>query len=248
MGAATLAIEKARKSKLLPRDQADRQEAAVLLGQAKDALRESLPKKALEYAEKAKKFAPDWLPASLVLAEAQIVLGYERAALRTIERAWSREPHPQLVPLVQWAARPAKAIESYQRLEKLTRGSRAHPASLMALADAALKADLWGEARRLLMLMIGKGFATQTTYQMLAHLERREKGSETLAASWLAKAVIAPPDPQWLCASCGAAHKDWQATCESCGAFNRLVWDVAGKSRGQPIDASTGAELLGYWG
>ncbi len=241
------AVDKARKAKALPRPQADFSAAALLLAEAKDFLRQSEPRKALELAEKARKLAPSWLPSALILAEAQIAAGHERAALRTVERAWNQVPNPQLIPLAQWAARSSKTIDAYRLVEKMTRSSREDTASLMALAEAALKADLWGEARRFLMLLVSKGQASQMTYQLLARLERREKGNETLASSWLAKAIVAPPDPQWLCASCGAAHEYWQPACESCGAFNQLLWGVPGKGR-----AKTGGEeplsLSGYFG
>ncbi len=228
---AEAAMEKARKAKALPREKADHQIAALLLAEAKAFLRESETRKALERAERARKLAPRWLPAFLILAEAQIADGHERAALRTVERAWGEQPHPQLVPLAQWASRSSKAIEGYKQIEKMTRRTRDNPVSLTVLAEAALKADLWGEARRFLMSVIGKGGATQMTYQLLARLERREKGDETAAAAWLAKAMTASPDRQWLCSSCGAAHDYWETICESCGAFDRLEWEIPGKGR-----------------
>lgn len=241
------ALAKARKGKALPPRQADRHEAALLLATAKAALRDSNGAKALESAEKARKLAPDWLPAALVLAEAQIVTKHERAALRTIERAWGQSPHPQLIPLLQWAAHANKPIDGYKQVERLTRNAKDSPVSLMALAEAALKADLWGEARRYLLSLVGKGEATQLTYQMLARLERREKNNEAAATNWLAKAITAQPDPQWLCAACGAAHEYWTATCDSCDAFNRLTWNAPGKSRGGVIGAAK-TEMLDYLG
>jgi len=241
------ALALARKGKALPPRQADRHEAALLLANAKVALRDSHVQKALELAEKARKLAPDWVPAALVLAEAQIVSKHERAALRLIERAWAQAPHPQLIPMLQWATHATKPIESFKHVEKLTRNSRESAVSLMALADTALKADLWGEARRFLMSLVSKGEATQLAYQMLARLERRETSNESAASNWLAKAITAPPDPQWLCAACGAAHEYWGATCDSCGAFNRLTWNVPGKSRGGFMGAAK-TEMLDYLG
>lgn len=244
-GLAAEALAKARKEKALPAPQADRQEAALLLARAKTALRDNGPKEALVFAERARKLAPDWTPAAIILAEAQIVAKHERAALRTIERAWEQETHPQLVPLALWAAGSPKPIEAYKQIKKLTRHTRDKPGSLMALGEAALKAGLWGEARHYLMAVVSKGSANQFSYQLLARLERLETGQEVLASPWLLKAVSSPPEPRWLCASCGAAHEDWQATCSFCGAFNHLSWDVPGQRRHDTSQAAK-AEVLDY--
>ena len=228
---ASTALEKARKGKALPSTLANRQEAALLLADAKVALRDSLPQRALELAEKARKLMPDWLPAVLVLAEAQIVTDHARTAIKTISRAWERMPNPQLQPLACWALQDEKPLEKFKGIEKMTRANRDHPSSLMALAEAALKADLWGEARRYLTVLVNRGEATQMTYQMLARVEQRERKDDKAASQWIARAVSAPHDPQWLCTSCGAAHNDWEASCSSCGAFNKMEWGTPGKGR-----------------
>lgn len=242
--AAEAALGKARKSRVLKGPVADRAEAAVLLAHAKSALREDNPRLALDLAEKARRSAPDWVPAALILAEAQIKTDHSRAALRTVEKAWRKAPHPQLMPLALWAQGATKSIEAYKLVDRITRDNKSAFASQMALADAALKADLWGEARRYLVGIVNRGEATQLTYQMLARLDRRENANEKAAAGWLARAVTAPPDAQWLCTTCGAAHEYWEASCNLCGAFNRMEWAVPGKSRASS-SAVSGA-LLGY--
>jgi HemY protein len=237
---ASLSLEKARKGKALQPALANRHEAALLLADAKTALRDSSPQRALELAEKARKLRPDWLPALLVLAEAQIVTGHTRTALKTVFRAWETAPHPQLLPLAYWAMQDEKPIEKFKGIEKMTRKNKEHFVSLMALADAALKADLWGEARRYLMVLVNGGHAMQSTYQMLARLEQRERKNETAAAQWIARAIAAPSDPQWVCSACGAAHPYWEASCLSCGSFNRMEWARLGIGReGQSIKQPT---------
>lgn len=240
---ASGSLAKARKGKVLPAPLANRQEAAVLLAEAKVALRDSAPKQALECAEKARKLMPDWAPVALILVEALIVTGHQRTALRTIERAWTVTQNPQLLPLACWALQDTKPIDKYKFIERVTRSTRDTTASLMALADAALKASLWGEARRFLMALVNRGEATQSTYQQLARLEQRERSDERTAALWTARAVLALPDAQWLCQSCGAAHQDWDAACPTCGAFNRMAWGTVGKGH-QRSFATTQSMML----
>lgn len=232
-------LASARKDRVVSLPLAAVQEAALLLAEAKLALRDSSPQQALELAEKARKIRPEWAPASLILAEAQIVTGHQKAALRTIERAWATTQNPQLLPLVCWAMEAEKPIARYKFIERMVRPTRELLPSLMALADAAFKASLWGETRRFLMALVNRGDATQQTYQMLARLEQRERQDDRTAAMWISRALHAPADAQWLCAACGAAHHDWDASCPSCGAFNRMEWGTPGKGRQRPALAAT---------
>ncbi len=243
-GAAQGSLEKARKGKALPALVADEQQAALLLAEAKNALRESLPKKALKFAEKAKRLRPDWLPVMLILAEAQIVAGQARTALRGLERAWERKPNGQLVPLVLWAAGAQKPMDAVKVVERLTRHTRETVESRRAMAEVALKADLWGEARRHLMALVGQGRATAQTYQTLARLEQKEKNDEKAAAAWLAKAISAPAEARWQCAACGEIHETWEATCSHCEAFNRLEWGMAGQARASGRSRPLALEFL----
>jgi len=225
---ATLSLAKARKGKALPVCDADRHEAVLLLADAKNALRESQPRKALDLAERAKRLRPDWTPAAMTLAEAMIVTGHTRAALRLLDRAWRTRPHPHLLPLILWAIGSLKPLEAYKIVEKLTRATREAFESRMALAEAALKADLWGEARRHLLTLEAQGRATALAYQALARLEQRENGDDRAAAVWLAKAARAKADALWRCESCGQPHETWEAVCAHCGAFGAVEWGVAG--------------------
>jgi len=242
---AAESLQKARKGKVLAPVLANRHEAALLLADAKAALRDASPMKALELAEKARKLMPDWTPCALILAETQIVTKHERHALRTIEKAWEKAPNPQLVPLLHWAMQDGGTLTHYKQIDRMTRNTRESPYSLLALAEAALKADLWGEARRHLMLLVTRGDATQTAYQMLARLEQRESRNEKAATQWLAKAVTAPPDAMWLCTACGAAHEYWEASCRACNSFNSMEWGVPGKGHSLSASASS-KNMLDY--
>ena len=133
-------------------------------------------------------------------------------------------------------------LAHYKYVERMTRGAQDLLASRHALAEAALKADLWGEARRHLMALVNRAEATQMTYQMLARLELRELRNEKAASNWTAKAVMAPPDAMWLCTACGAAHEYWEATCKRCGGFNVMEWGVPGK--GHQLTSKSAPQIM----
>jgi HemY protein len=123
-------------------------------------------------------------------------------------------------------------LDAFKQTERLCRNNESAPESRLALAEAALAADIWGEARRNLIACVEDRGATQGVFKMLARLERRERRDEHAATAWLMKASEAAPDPAWLCRVCGGAHENWQPICKPCGSFDSLEWQSAGKSRG----------------
>ena len=227
---AEQALGTAVSARLMDSEAGRRTRAALRIAASRAAAAGGNKDAALRAAEQATRQAPDWLPAVINLAEALAAAEHNRAAIRTIERAWKQQPHPQLAQILR--LQTTNPLDAFKQTERLCRSNDSAPESRIALAEAALAADIWGEARRNLTASVTEGSATQSTYKMLARLERRERGDERAAAAWLTKAAEAPRDPEWLCHSCGGAHAEWQPTCASCGAFNSLGWQSAGKSRG----------------
>jgi HemY protein len=224
------ALEHVAATRLMDPARTKRHQAAVLIAAAEDDVRQGQNDKALPAAERAARLAPNWLPAVLGLARQQIGAGHRRAAHRTIERAWARTPHPQLAALYRLAGN-GDPIASYREIERLCREHTELAASRLILAEAALEADIWGEARRHLLALAGRNEATKSVYRMLARLERRESGNEQAALQWLTQAIDAPPDPLWLCHNCGGGQDEWHALCRHCGAFDTLDWETPGQSR-----------------
>ena len=115
-------------------------------------------------------------------------------------------------------------VDAYRRIEHLCRGNEDATASRLALAEAALAADIWGEARRHLIALISRDRATASAYRLMARLERRESGDDQAAIAWMAKITAATPDPLWTCRACGAAQEEWQPACRHCSTFAALEW------------------------
>ena len=221
-GEAESALAHATAARLLDPAAGRRTRAGLRVAQSREAARVSDMALALQAAEQAAQQAPDWLPAQINLAEQLFASKHPRSAHRVIERAWVRQPHPQLAALVR--AHAEDALDAFRQTERLCRSHPDAPESRLALAEAALNADIWGEARRFLLAAVNSGQATQSVYKLLARIERRERGDERAAAAWLSKAVDAKADPLWLCLSCQGTHDIWQPTCAHCGAFDRLEW------------------------
>ncbi|MDD3029164.1 MAG: heme biosynthesis HemY N-terminal domain-containing protein [Alphaproteobacteria bacterium] len=226
---AEQALSHAIAAKLMDSDQGRQTRAALRVAVSRAAAMAADKSKALQAAEQAVKLAPDWLPALLRLADALAATGHARAATRMIEHAWKTQPHPQLAHLLRRMAKTP--LEAFKQTEKLCQINPSARESRLAMAEAALDADIWGEARRHLTACINERCATQGVYRLLARLERGEHHDERAAAQWLSKAAEAAPDPAWLCRTCGQAHEVWIPLCSPCGSFNSLEWRRDGKSR-----------------
>lgn len=232
---AGLALSHIALARLIDPKRLRQQRAAVLIALSQKQSQQGYHDKALEAAEQASRQTPDWLPAVITLAQEQMFAGHKRAATRVIERAWAQKPHPQLA--AAYHANPdMDLLDNYKQIERLTRVNPDHPVSRYVLAEAALEADLWGEARRHLLALTSQGQATQGAYRLLSKLERRESGNEQAAAQWLIQAIDAPLDPVWLCQTCGGVHQKWQPLCAHCGAFDALEWQSPGQSRDQAAE------------
>jgi HemY protein len=238
---AGLALEHASSTRFLEPERLRRYRAAIMIARAQAETRQGQHAKALQAAEQASRQAPEWLPAVINLAQSQIASGHPRAARRTVEKNWARLAHPQLASI--YRADGSDPIEVYKLIEQLCRDNMEAPVSRLVLADAALKADIWGEARRHLTALLGNSRTTQSVYRMMARLERRESGDERAALQWMTKAAEAVPDPTWLCRACGGAHDEWQAACRHCGNFATLEWQSPGMSRNLG-----GNQMIGHQG
>jgi len=95
------------------------------------------------------------------------------------------------------------------------------------VAEAALAARLWGEARRHLALAIGAApppGPSRRLCRLMARLEESEPGTAGRTREWLDRAVAAPADPRYVCIHCGAESAIWHALCPDCAGFDTLAW------------------------
>jgi HemY protein len=76
---------------------------------------------------------------------------------------------------------------------------------------------------------------------IMAAIERGEGASDTVVKGWLAKAVVAPRGPQWVCDNCHSIHTSWVPVCENCHSFDTLSWTVPSESQ---MAAPTGVGML----
>jgi HemY protein len=252
-GAGESLIE-ARRFKLLEPAVADAQAAAALHAHARSLAAAGKSRDAIAAAERALRLAPGRPEVAATLATLYARDARARAAGNLVEKEWARSPHPDLLEAYRLARPVASALQWVKQVERLARLAPTHRESHVALAEATLAAELWGEAKRHALDAIaaegaaegaGEGSGREPSRSLCALMVRiAEAQGEDAAAvqQWRARAAAASPDAAWTCASCGQPHDTWLALCTHCGAFDRLEWrPPARTAAAQPQLAAPGA-------
>lgn len=223
--AAQKTLEAAVRAKLVDRQGASRRRAVVLAMRALTAQDDGAPEDALSLAREAHKLDPGLVAATAIAAGLLAAQGKARAAAKMVEAGWRCGPHPDLAHAYAAIAPDEPALERTRRFERLHALNPDHPESRIALAEAALEAELWGEARRHLEAAAVER-PTQRVFGLLATLEERQGGDAEAVRRWLLRAASAAPGAAWMCDKCGAAGERWRARCEACDAFDSLAWKL----------------------
>ncbi len=231
--AAIDAVRRAARLGVLPPAKARRSEAAALIERARVSRGKNRPQEALGFAKQAYGTEPTHPAAAATLAQALIDANRPRKAARLIEQEWPRQPHPELVAIYRRALTASDPVEWTLRVAGLAKLAPEARESKIALAQAALAARLWGEARRYLAEAMSMAPPSAGLARMMAQIEAGEHDDVAAERRWLAQAAEALPDPAWVCEECGFAHRVWQANCERCHAFDTQVW--RSPDRVQPI-------------
>jgi HemY protein len=218
-------VDQITKRKAMSPDQARRTKATLMLACSQEAEAKGNSDEAQAQARKAHALVPVYLPASVQLATLLANAGKKRAALKIIEDSWPKTPHPALATLFGGLEGLSDPVKIVQRFEKLANANRDHPESHIALAEALLKAKIWGAARSHLDSAGGDSPSARVC-RLMATLEENEHGDMASARAWLLRATYADPDPAWICSDCGSAADSWVPTCSRCGALGSLDWKV----------------------
>src|SRR6185437_12905152 len=210
----------------------------LLYQRSLDAEAAGEPAEALKLAGRAQDLAPDFAPAAARSALLLERAGRHRPAAKAIEAAWRRAPHPLLATAYAALFAGEPPLARMKRAATLAAGNPEHLESRIALAEAALAAQLWGEARRHLDAARRQAAGPEEApppariCRLMAQLEEAEHGDGAAARAWLARAADAPPDPVYVCRDCAAESRAWQALCPGCAAFDSLEWQTPRRAAG----------------
>jgi HemY protein len=230
----------AARRHMMPAARADHHRGVILYELSRIAERDGERPRAVSLAASAQGLVPDI--AAVAARHARLLMAQDRrrAARRVVEQAWRSSAHPDLAGI--WSelggAVPALALVTW--FERLAAQNPGSIESAVALAEAALAAQLWGEARRHLDRAIaaeppiatgGTGMAVGPSRRLcllMARLEDSEHPNEGSGREWFDRALVAPRDPIYVCARCGGESAEWQSLCGHCRSFDTLAWRAPG--------------------
>jgi HemY protein len=230
-------------------------------------------RRAVVLAAEARTLAPDLAAPAVHLARLLVQQGQAGRAAKAVERAWRTAPLPELAEAYGaiWASEAPLARVT--RFEHLAAQNPAARESHLALAEAALAAQLWGEARRHLERAVaaepqssvpvadnpspdwrwpaaavranGAAWPTPRLCLMMARLEEAEHGDLASMREWLDRAARAFPDPRYVCANCGGEFVEWRSLCSRCGTFDALAWGTPSWTvAGGSLPAAVGSQPM----
>ena len=234
----------ARRRGGIPTDRLRHRRGVVLYELSRAAERRGDPHRAAALAARAQKDAPDLAAIACDQARLLTALGRSRAAERALERGWRAAPQPEMARAYVDIRPEAGSVERAGALERLAGQNPDAVESHLALAEAALAAQLWGEARRHLSMAGASPTSPGPSRRfclLMARLEDTEGAGR--AREWLDRAVGAGPDPCYVCAACAAETLEWQSLCPRCRGFDTLAWQLP-ERRGKEFDTALLPPLL----
>jgi HemY protein len=214
----------ARRRDALPAAELARRRALIGLGRAEEALAAGNDSQALDWALEARDSDPLFVPAISMAAGLYRRLGKGRKAASLLKSAFKAAPHPLLIARWRELGEGESPLERVKRMQELVQANSASPDGHVALAEAALAAQLWGQARTHLQKALEQR-PTRAVFELLARVERDERKDETAATAWIVKAgTDSVPEPTWICGGCGHHSPDFAVSCPACGIAGRLEW------------------------
>ncbi|MBL4803139.1 MAG: hypothetical protein JKY45_14740 [Emcibacter sp.] len=224
---ATAELGRMVKNKTVDAAEQKHLNAVICYSQALEANLANQKSTAQDFARKALKNDPAYVPAAILLGRQYLSLGDKTKARKVIEAIWKVAPHPDLSQFFLKLEPLESPSEKFRRIQKFTKLNADHLHSLHFLAKSALDTEHWTEAKQALNSLVTTGKAHQETYHLLARLEMMQKQDKTASNAMMARAQDVPADPVWQCDACHTRRENYSATCPSCHSFGQIKWQDA---------------------
>lgn len=230
-----LRLVDARKNVLHHSKDIVKRERAALLTAKATAIIETQPLEARSIALQAYKLNPDLIPASIIAARALFAQNEIRKGSKILEKAWVREPHPDIASTYINARGGDTAADRLKRAKYLVSLRPNNVESSLALAHAAYEANEFKLAREKAEEVINAD-PRESSYLLMADIEEADGGAEGRVKHWLSKAVQAPRDPCWT--ADGFTSSSWAPASPVTGRLNAFEWKKPTTQLGAVIDVA----------
>jgi HemY protein len=168
------------------------------------------------------KLAPTLVPAAALAAKYESEAHQVRRAMRIVEAAWLKHPHPDLADAYAHVKLGDSARQRLVRIETLAAKAPGHLESALALARAAIDASEFARAREALAPFLDA--PTQRVAMLMAEIERTEHGDSGRARAWTLRAVRARHDPVWT--ADGYVSDKWRPVSPLSGRLDAFQWQT----------------------
>ncbi|MEQ1753879.1 MAG: heme biosynthesis HemY N-terminal domain-containing protein [Micropepsaceae bacterium] len=238
--AASTAIDAQLKARLIDAGIARRRRAVLATATALEHEAAGDGEHALKCAEDALNLAPGFGPAALIAAKYAGAQGKQWRASSLIETAWAQDPHPDLARAYASIRADETSQARAKRLAALAGMNPHHPESHVLNTAVSMSQGRYEEAREHLR-PLAERWPSVRVCLLMADIERALGGDSLIAKDWATRALKAPRDAQWTCASCSRPHNDWAAICSSCSGFDTMSWQSGDRGT---IDPALGSDSV----
>lgn len=168
------------------------------------------------------KLAPTLVPAAVLAAKFESEAHQVRRAMRLVEAAWLKHPHPDLADAYAHVRLGDSARQRLVRIETLAAKTPDAVEGKLAIARAAIDASEFARAREALSTLIAD--PTQRVAMLMAEIERTEHGDSGKARTWTLRAVRARHDPAWT--ADGYVSDRWRPVSPVTGRLDAFQWQT----------------------
>lgn len=201
-------LEKAKKAGSLDSSIVRRWRAGLLTAKAYMADRNGKGDEAENDAVQAHHLMPSLAPAAVLAARKLCAKDNDWKAAGILEEAWREAPHPSLVEAYVSLKPNETAHERAKRLHGLAQMNPKHMESQLLMARQSINTRKWQEAREVLKPLVD-ATPTARVCALMAEIEQGDNDNVGGAREWLARAVAAPPEPEWVRASFNLSTEEW---------------------------------------
>jgi HemY protein len=168
------------------------------------------------------KLAPTLVPAAVLAGKYDSEAHQVRRAMRVVEAAWLKHPHPDLADAYAHVKLGDSARQRLVRVETLAAKAPGHIEGALAIARAAIDASEFARAREVLAPYVAA--PTQRVAMLMAEIERTEHGDSGRARAWTLRAVRARHDPVWT--ADGYVSDRWRPVSPVSGRLDAFQWQT----------------------
>ncbi len=169
-----------------------------------------------------------FIPASIMLGEAELMQENEAAALEEWRRGFRATGSPIFLQRFEdyfiENEEPARAIET---LQKLAAEKDRNLLVRFFLGRLYYRLEMLDDSLRILESLRERLDLSPTYHYLIGRIrQRRDDLPQALGHYQNALLRLGLPSARFVCIECGAHHEEWQGRCISCGAWNSIDLDL----------------------